>query len=481
MNSRVIPTLRPLALVENRHGQFPLDPWLLGSALALLALGLVMVSSASISIADRQMGAPFYYLWRQLAFVAIGLLAGYCALRVRLVYLERLGPWFLLFGTTLLVVVLLIGHEVNGSTRWLAMGPLNLQPSELMKLAMVVYLAGYLVRRGDEVRASVKGFLKPMLLVGIVGLLLMLEPDFGAAVVIGATALGMMFLGGVRLWQFGVLFMVLLAGMGALAWSSPYRLARITSFANPWADPFNSGFQLTQSLIAFGRGEWLGVGLGSSIQKLFYLPEAHTDFLFAVLAEELGLLGALTVIGLFAMLVWRAFVIGQSALTAGNRFGAYLSFGLGMWLGLQAFINLGVNMGLLPTKGLTLPLMSYGGSSIVVSCIACALLLRVSHEHPRQKQPAARRVPTIQPTEHKTMRKRPGRRGEGRGHEFTLTHDRCPRRTVAHRGDGRGHWRPRFSGAGSGRSAACPWRGSKLAGHPSWLGGGSGAERRFPH
>ncbi len=408
MNSRVIPTLRPLA--ENRHGQFSLDPWLLGSALALLALGLVMVSSASISIADRQVGAPFYYLWRQLAFVAVGLLAGYCALRVRLVYLERLGPWFLLFGATLLVVVLFIGREVNGSTRWLAMGPFNFQPSELMKLAMVVYLAGYLVRRGNEVRASVKGFLKPMLLVGIIGLLLMLEPDFGAAVVITATVLGMMFLGGVRLWQFGVLFVLLLAGMGALAWSSPYRLARVTSFANPWADPYNSGFQLTQSLIAFGRGEWLGVGLGGSIQKLFYLPEAHTDFLFAVLAEELGLLGALTVIGLFALLVWRAFVIGQSALAAGNRFGAYLSFGLGMWLGLQAFINLGVNMGLLPTKGLTLPLMSYGGSSIVVSCIACALLLRVSHEHPVQKQPAARRVPTIQPTAYKEPRKRPGRR-----------------------------------------------------------------------
>ena len=412
MNTRVIPALRPLA--DTRHGQFPLDPWLLGSALALLALGLVMVSSASVSIADRQVGAPFYYLWRQLAFVALGLLAGYCALRVRLVYLERLGPWFLLFGVTLLAVVLLIGREVNGSVRWLALGPFNVQPSELMKLAMVVYLAGYLVRRGDEVRSTLKGFIKPMLLVGVVGLLLMAEPDFGATAVITATVLGMMFLGGVRLWQFGALFALILAGAGALVLAAPYRMARLTSFIDPWADPFNSGFQLTQALIAFGRGEWLGVGLGGSIQKLFYLPEAHTDFLFAVLAEELGLLGALTVIALFGVLVWRAFVIGQSALAAGNRFGAYLSFGLGMWLGLQAFINIGVNMGVLPTKGLTLPLMSYGGSSIVVSCIACAILLRVSHEHPVQKQPAARRVPPARTTERDgdkpKARKRPARR-----------------------------------------------------------------------
>jgi cell division protein FtsW len=244
------------------------------------------------------------------------------------------------------------------------------------------------------VRESVKGFLKPMALVGLIGVLLLLEPDFGAAAVITATVLGMMFLGGVRLWQFGVLFLVMSAGMAALAISSPYRMARLTSFVNPWADPFNSGFQLTQALIAFGRGEWLGVGLGGSIQKLFYLPEAHTDFLFAVLAEELGLLGVVAVIALFAILVWRAFVIGQSAASAGNRFGAYTAYGIGMWLGLQAFINLGVNMGVLPTKGLTLPLMSYGGSSIVMSCVAVALLLRVSHEHPVEKQPAARRTTT---------------------------------------------------------------------------------------
>lgn len=398
MSMAAIPVMRKFAFpatgiaAQQRHGRFPLDVILLLVAMLLLGVGLIMVTSASVSIAERQMGDAFFYFWRQGAFVVIGLLTGFAVLNVRLVYWERLGPWFLLLGLSLLVVVLVLGREVNGSVRWLSLGPVNFQPSELVKLFMVVYLAGYLVRRGDEVRESVKGFLKPMALVGLIGVLLLLEPDFGAAAVITATVLGMMFLGGVRLWQFGILFLVMSAGMVMLAISSPYRMARLTSFVNPWADPFNSGFQLTQALIAFGRGEWLGVGLGGSIQKLFYLPEAHTDFLFAVLAEELGLLGVVAVIALFAILVWRAFVVGQSAALAGNRFGAYTAYGIGMWLGLQAFINLGVNMGVLPTKGLTLPLMSYGGSSIVMSCVAVALLLRVSHEHPIEKQPAARRT-----------------------------------------------------------------------------------------
>lgn len=390
MSARPLPTLKPLATARGT-GPAP-DPWLLGVTLALLALGLVMVGSASISIAERQMGQPFYYFWRQGLFVLVGLLAGLAVLRTRLVYWERLGPVLLLFGLVMLVAVLLLGREINGSSRWLALGPFNLQPSELMKLFMVVYVAGYLLRRGDEVRNTVKGFLKPMALVALVGVLLLAEPDFGATAVITATVLGMMFLGGVRLWQFAVLFAGLLAVAAALVLAAPYRLARLTSFADPWADPFDSGFQLTQALIAFGRGEWLGVGLGGSIQKLFYLPEAHTDFLFAVIAEELGLAGAVLVILLFAVLVWRAFLIGQAALRDGDRFAGYLGFGLGLWLGMQAFINLGVNMGVLPTKGLTLPLMSYGGSSIVVSCLACALLLRVSYEHPVQSPMGARRT-----------------------------------------------------------------------------------------
>jgi cell division protein FtsW len=390
MNISAIPALRPRAI--QRQGRFTLDVWLLGVVLFLLALGLVMVMSASVSLAERQTGNPFYFMWRQSIFVAVGLALGYGILKIRLVYWERLGPYFLMLGIALLVVVLLIGREVNGSMRWLAFGPIHLQPSELIKLFVVVYLAGYLVRRGEEVRNTTKGFLKPMAVVGLVGVFLLLEPDFGATVVLTATVLGMMFLAGVRLWQFAALFAVMLAGMAALAISSPYRLERLTSFINPWADPFNSGFQLTQALIAFGRGEWFGVGLGGSIQKLFYLPEAHTDFLFAVLAEELGLVGAITVIILFSVLVWRAFLIGRSALQSGSFFGAYLAYGIGLWIGLQSFINLGVNMGVLPTKGLTLPLMSYGGSSIVMSCMACALLLRVSHEYPVEKQPAARRT-----------------------------------------------------------------------------------------
>jgi cell division protein FtsW len=365
--------------------------WLLSITLLLVALGLVMVTSASVSIAERQMGDSFYFFWRQSAHVSVGLLLGYSILNLRLVYWERLGSYLLLAGFVLLATVLIFGREVNGSVRWLAVGPFNLQPSELIKLFMVVYMAGYLVRRGEEVRNSIKGFLKPMVLVGIICILLLLEPDFGAAVVIAATVVGMMFLAGVRLWQFGILFSLMLASLALLAISSPYRVERLTSFVNPWENPFDSGYQLTQALIAFGRGEWFGVGLGGSVQKLFYLPEAHTDFLFAVLAEELGLLGVVLVIALFAVIVWRAFVIGRAAMRDSNYFGAYLSFGIGVWLGLQSFINLGVNMGILPTKGLTLPLMSYGGSSIVVSCMACALLLRVSHEHPIEKQPAARR------------------------------------------------------------------------------------------
>jgi len=408
MNTRVIPALH--ARTAQRHGRFPVDTWLMGVVMALLMLGLVMVMSASVSIAEKEMHNPFFYFWRQLEFVVLGVVLGYFVLQSRLVYWERLGPYFLIFGISLLLIVLMIGREVNGSVRWLAMGPFNLQPSELIKLSVIVYLAGYVVRRGEEVRNTIKGFLKPMAVVGVIGVLLILEPDFGALVVVTATVLGMMFLAGVRLWQFGVLFAVMFVGMAAVAVSSPYRVERLTSFLNPWADPFDSGFQLTQALIAFGRGEWFGVGLGGSIQKLFYLPEAHTDFLLAVLAEELGLIGVVLVIALFAVLIWRAFLVGRSAMEAGSYFGAYLSFGIGLWLGLQSFINLGVNMGVLPTKGLTLPLMSYGGSSIVVSCIACALLLRVSHEYPVEKQPAARRATPASKAGNKSTRSKWRRR-----------------------------------------------------------------------
>lgn len=390
--SAAIPALRQRMERRRPAGvrQLPYDAWLLGAAVTLLALGLVMVYSSSITIADRQLGQPGYYLLRQSAFVITGLLLASLTFTLPLRLWQHAGPLLLLSGFVLLALVLVpgVGREVNGSMRWISLGPVNLQVSELVKLFVVVYLAGYLVRRGDEVRASIKGFLKPMLILALLGVLLLLEPDFGATAVMVATALGMMFLGGVRLWQFLVLLLLVLATLAVLAVSSPYRMQRLTAFLDPWADPFNSGFQLTQALIAFGRGEWLGVGLGGSIQKLFYLPEAHTDFVFAVLAEELGLLGATLVILLFGIMVWRAFAIGKLAEAGGHGFAAYLAYGLGLWIGLQAYINIGVNMGVLPTKGLTLPLMSYGGSSIVVMCLVVALLQRVAYELRQSTAPA---------------------------------------------------------------------------------------------
>jgi len=357
------------------------DLFMLTVALALLGLGLVMVGSSSIGIADRDFDAPFHYLLRQSLFVLVGLVAAWLVLQIPLKVWEQSGPVLLLIGFLSLVLVLLIGREVNGSTRWISLGPINLQVSEFFKLFMVIYLAGYIQRHEAAVRNSTAGFLKPMALLGAACLLLLLEPDFGAAAVLTVTILGVLFLAGVRWWLFGVLVLAVCGMAALLAVSAPYRMARMTTFLNPWADPYDSGFQLTQALIAFGRGEWFGVGLGGSVQKLFYLPEAHTDFLFAVMAEELGLAAVIAVIVLFTLLIWRALLVGRTAWLAGRPFAAYLAYGLGLGICLQVFINIGVNMGILPTKGLTLPLMSYGGSSIVATCIAVALLLRVEHEN----------------------------------------------------------------------------------------------------
>lgn len=358
------------------------DVWLVGAAVSLLGLGLVMVASASISTAERDLGDPLYYLWRQGSYLLAGLLAGAVAFSIPVKLWYRSGALLLLIATTLLCLVFVpgIGHEVNGSVRWLKLGPLNFQPSELAKLFLVVYLAGYLVRRSVEVRSGLHGFIKPLLVLSGLAALLLLEPDYGATVVMACTALGMLFLAGVPLLPFVVSGGVVVLGLAALLVAAPYRVDRLTSFVDPWSDPFGSGFQLTQALIAIGRGEWWGVGLGGSVQKLFYLPEAHTDFLFAVLAEELGLLGMCAVIALFTLLVWRAFGIATRAVRADKLFSAHVAYGVGLLIGLQAFVNIGVNMGILPTKGLTLPLMSYGGSSLVVNCVAVALLLRVDHE-----------------------------------------------------------------------------------------------------
>src|SRR3990172_4978664 len=366
---------------ENGAG-VSIDPWFLFAVISLLGLGIVMVASSSLTIADRQFDQPFYYLIRQMIYAGVGLAFAIILVRVRLEHWEKCGGLLLILSMVLLALVLIpgIGHEVNGSARWLALGVFNLQPSEFAKLFVLIYLAGYLVRRSEEIRTAVSGFVKPMLVLTLICTLLLVEPDFGSAAVLLATAMGMMFLGGVRFWQFGVLIVCVALALAALIYTSPYRLERLTAFMNPWADPFASGFQLTQALIAFGRGEWFGVGLGNGVQKLFYLPEAHTDFLFAVMAEELGLAGSLFVIFLFALLVLRAFIIGHRAERAGKKFAAYLAYGLGLWVGMQSFINIGVNMGVLPTKGLTLPFMSYGGSSLLVMFIVIAVLIRIDYE-----------------------------------------------------------------------------------------------------
>lgn len=359
------------------------DIWLLTVIVFLIGLGLVMVASASITVAERQFGDPLYYFWRQFISVAIGVSLFLVFIRIPLSVWERISPLLLFLGFMLLILVLIpgIGYEVNGSMRWIRSWPFSVQASEPVKLFLIAYMAGYLVRRREEVRTSFSGFIKPIIILTALSGLLLLEPDYGACVVIFSAALGMMFLGGVPLSRFFSWMMVALATLASLAILSPYRMKRLISFVNPWQDPFDSGFQLTQALIAFGRGDWFGMGLGGSIQKLFYLPEAHTDFVFAVMAEELGLFASLLVLCLFCFIVWRAFIIGQVAETAGKYFAAYFAYGIGLLIGIQAFINIGVNMGVLPTKGLTLPLISYGGNSIIVNCLLLAILLRIEYEN----------------------------------------------------------------------------------------------------
>nr|VFK51654.1 MAG: cell division-specific peptidoglycan biosynthesis regulator FtsW [Candidatus Kentron sp. TUN]VFK52316.1 MAG: cell division-specific peptidoglycan biosynthesis regulator FtsW [Candidatus Kentron sp. TUN]VFK52747.1 MAG: cell division-specific peptidoglycan biosynthesis regulator FtsW [Candidatus Kentron sp. TUN] len=356
---------------------YPLDLWLVGAALLLAGLGLVMVASTSITTADREIGAPLHYFVRQAGYVVLGFCLAWIVTLVPLKMWDRYGALFLIFGIILLILVLIpgIGREVNGSIRWIRISFFNLQPSEPIKLLFIVYFSGYFVRHNEDVH-----FVYPLLVLAIIAGLLLLEPDYGATAVLFATAIGMLFLAGVPFLGFTAWSMAIATLLVGFILMEPYRLERLTVFVNPWADPFGSGFQLTQALIAIGRGEWFGAGLGGSIQKLFYLPEAHTDFLFAVLAEELGLLGAVLVIGLFAFVVWRAFAIAHRAALQGFQFGAYLAYGIGLIIGLQAFVNIGVNMGMLPTKGLALPLMSYGGSSMLVNCMAIGLLLRVERE-----------------------------------------------------------------------------------------------------
>ena len=368
-----------------------LDPWVLVSVALLLGLGLVMVASASLDLAERQWGQPHYFFYRQLLFAALGLLAALVFMVVPLRRWESAGPLLLVLIMLLLIAVLLpgVGRTVNGATRWIPLGVFNLQVSEPVKLLVVLYLAGYIVRHYSNLRLHFIGFVRPLIALGLGTALLLMQPDFGAAVILLAIGMGMLFLAGAKLWQFLALGATIVVAMAFMALAVPYRVVRLTAFLDPWQDPFATGFQLTQSLIAIGSGSWFGAGLGGSVQKLFYLPEAHNDFLFAVFAEEFGFIGVLALVILFALLVWRAFAIALLAELKGHAFGSLVALGIGIWMGLQAGINMAVNMGLLPTKGLTLPFLSYGGSSLIVSLAAVGLLLRV-HWEAHVPEPRAR-------------------------------------------------------------------------------------------
>ncbi len=370
-------------LEKRRQPMAEYDEVLVWVVIALLSIGLVMVYSASIAIAEASRGQPAYYLMRHGMFIGVGLALGLAAFQVSVQAWQKIASYLFVAGVLLLILVLIpgIGKEVNGSKRWLYLFIVNLQPSELMKLFVVLYAADYTVRKGVLKDRLFKAFWPMFLIMALVGGLLLMEPDLGAFVVICAIALCTLFLGGFNIKVFGGLLIALPFAFAALIVAAPYRLHRLTGFMDPWADPFGKGYQLSHSLIAFGRGEWLGVGLGGSVEKLFYLPEAHTDFLMAVIAEELGVFGVSAVIALFALLVMRAFAIGRQAAFLDRQFPALVAQGIGLWLGMQAMVNIGVNMGVLPTKGLTLPFLSFGGSGMAVNCLAIAILLRIDYEN----------------------------------------------------------------------------------------------------
>lgn len=369
------------------QGTLPFDPLLMMSMLALMLTGLVMISSASMDVAAAKFGGPFFFIFRHALFVVVALLAVTLLVRIPIAFWERFSVWLLFLGLLLLLIVLVpgIGREVNGSQRWIGLGSFNLQASEVAKVCMVMFIAGYLVRRLHEVRSTWKGVVKPAIPLAFYVFALYLEPDFGAIVVTTATVMGMIFLGGMRLTQLITVVGAVSLLVGAMAFTQEYRLKRLQSFSDPWADPYGAGYQLSQAQIAFGRGEWFGTGLGNSVQKLFYLPEAHTDFVYSVLAEELGLVGAMAIVILYVILIVRIFVIGRQAEKQQRFFMSYISYGFGFILAGQAMINIGVNVGALPTKGLTLPLMSYGGSSLIICAAMIAIVQRVDYELKRER------------------------------------------------------------------------------------------------
>ncbi len=365
-------------------GQDKPDVLLVGITALLLAIGLLMVTSASIALGDRHHGDAFYFLERQLIAAVIGLAAAWCMVKIPTRIWQGLGTWLAAIALALLVLVLIpgFGNTVNGSTRWLSLGGINLvQVSEPARLMLLIYVADYAVRRNQELRSGLMGFVKPLLIVGAAAGLQLLEPDFGSAVLLLGISFLILFIAGARVRDVLTILVPVILAFVAFAKFSPYRMRRVMGFWNPWADPYGDGFQLTQSLIAIGTGEWTGLGLGGSVQKLFYLPEAHTDFIFAVIAEEFGLIGSLVMIALYGLLIWRALAIARAAAARDAAFPAYVAFGLGIWLAIQALINLGVNMGVLPTKGLTLPLVSFGRSSLIVTLAALGLLLRIDLEN----------------------------------------------------------------------------------------------------
>ncbi|CAG9205303.1 putative lipid II flippase FtsW [Paraburkholderia tropica] len=381
--SSVVNGVRPA-----RSRMLDYDHSLLWAVIALLGLGVVMVYSASIAMPDSPKYAAYRdwaFLVRHIVSLTIATIAALVAFRIPVSVWERYAPKLFLISLAMLVVVLIphIGKGVNGARRWIPLGITNMQPSEIMKLAVTVYAANYTVRKQEYMHSFAKGFLPMAFAVGVVGALLLLEPDMGAFMVIAAIAMGVLFLGGVNGKLFGGLVATAVGTFTLLVWASPWRRERIFAYLDPWDDRYAQGkaYQLTHSLIAFGRGEWFGVGLGGSVEKLNYLPEAHTDFILAVIGEELGFVGVLVVILLFYWIVRRSFEIGRQALALDRTFAGLVAKGLGVWFGAQAFINMGVNLGLLPTKGLTLPLVSYGGSGILLNCIAVALLLRVDYEN----------------------------------------------------------------------------------------------------
>ncbi|HKE49261.1 MAG TPA: putative lipid II flippase FtsW [Rhodanobacteraceae bacterium] len=371
------------------------DLSLILAAAALASVGIVMVASSSIAVADGQNVGPFYYLARHVVFLALGLTAALVIARIELAWIERNAVPLLLVGFVLLLLVFVpgVGFRVNGARRWIHLGISGFQSVEAVKLILIVYLASYLVRHREKVQGSFFGVIKPLGLSLLLAAMLLAQPDFGSAALLMAVTLGMVWLGGARFSNLAALGALAVPALAWAAFSQDYRVKRLTSFLDPWADPFKDGFQLTQALIAIGRGEWLGVGLGSSVQKLFYLPEAHTDFILAVIAEELGFAGIVLVLALFGWLIGRGFSIGLRAVERGQRFAGYCAFGVSLTIALQALVSIGVNLGVLPTKGLTLPLISSGGSSVMMTCAAIGLLIRVSYEVARAENAAQQAVP----------------------------------------------------------------------------------------